>query len=163
VVSDETIRQWCATFGQAYTNRLRRRRARPGDTWHLDEVVIGINGTIHVLGRAVDQHGNVLDVLVQSRRHAVAATKFLRPLLTARRHVPRLLVTDTLAGCGRAHHVLMPAVEHRQSKYLNQSGRERASASSAISMRGNMTSHARTLRNRRESQRFSAGYVALHE
>ncbi len=118
-----------------------------------------IDGTIHFLGRAVDQHGNVLDVLVQSRRHALAAIKFFRRLLTGLRYVARVLVTDKLASYGPAHHVLMPAVEHRQSKYLNQSGRERASASSAISMRGNTTSHGRTLRNRRESQRFSAGYV----
>ena len=96
-----------------------------------------INGTIHFLWRAVDQHGNVLDVLVQSRRHAVAAIKFVRPLLTARRYVPRVLVTDKLASDGPAHRLLMPAVEHRQSKYQKQSGRERASASSASSMRGN--------------------------
>jgi putative transposase len=81
VVSDETIRQWCAKFGQVYANRLRRRRARPGDKWHLDEVFIRINGTIHYLWRAVDQHGNVLDVLVQSRRNALAAKKFFRRLL----------------------------------------------------------------------------------
>ena len=117
-----------------------------------------INDTIHYLWRAVDQHGNVLDVLVQSRRHAVAAINFFRRLLTLR-YVPRVLVTDKLASDGPAHRLLMPAVEHRQSKYQNQSGRERASASSAISMRGNMTSHGRTLRNRRESQRSSAGYV----
>jgi putative transposase len=78
-----------------------------------------INGTIHVLGRAVDQHGKLLDVLVQSRRNAVAAIKFVRPLLTARRYVPRLLVTDKLASDRPAHRVLMPSVEHRQSKYLN--------------------------------------------
>jgi len=64
VVSYETIRQWCAKFGQVYANRLRRRQARPGDKWHLDEVFILINGTMHYLWRAVDQHGNVLDILV---------------------------------------------------------------------------------------------------
>ena len=78
-----------------------------------------INGTIHYLRRAVDQHGNVLDVLVQSRRHAVAAINFFRRLLTGLRYVPRVLVTDKLVSYGPAHHVLMPAVEHRQSKYLN--------------------------------------------
>ena len=79
VVSYETIRQWCAKFGQVYAHRLRRRRARPGDKWHLDEVFIGINGTIHYLWRAVDQHGNVLDVRVLSRRNAVAAIEVLPP------------------------------------------------------------------------------------
>src|SRR6476620_4441969 len=65
VVSYETIRQWCAKFGQVYANRLRRRQARPGDKWHLDEVFIRIHGTIHYRWRAVDQHGNVLDIRVQ--------------------------------------------------------------------------------------------------
>jgi putative transposase len=59
VVSYETIRQWCAKFGQVYATRLRRRRARPGDKWHLDEVFIRINGTIHYRRRTVDQHGAI--------------------------------------------------------------------------------------------------------
>ena len=63
VVSYETIRRWCAKFGQAYANQLRRRRPRPGDKWHLDEVFVKINGITGYLWRAVDQHGNVLDVL----------------------------------------------------------------------------------------------------
>ena len=98
VVSYETIRAWCAKFGQVYANQLRRRRPRPGDKWHLDEVFIRINGTIHYLWRAVDQHGNVLDILVQSRRNAVAAKKFFRRLLKGLRYVPRVLVTDKLAS-----------------------------------------------------------------
>ena len=73
VVSYETIRRWCAKFGQAYANGLRRRGPRPGDRWHLDEVFVKINGIIHYLWRAVDQDGNVLDVLVQSRRNGEAA------------------------------------------------------------------------------------------
>jgi putative transposase len=55
-VSYETIRRWCAKFGQAYANQLRRRRPRPGDKWHLDEVFIRINGRLRYLWRAVDQH-----------------------------------------------------------------------------------------------------------
>ena len=78
-----------------------------------------ITGTIHYRWRAVDQHGNVLDDLVQSRRHALAATKFFR-LLKGLRYVPRVLVTDKLASYGPAHRVVMPSVEHRQSKYLNR-------------------------------------------
>ncbi len=57
VVSHETVRQWCAKFGQTYANGLRRRRPRPGDKWHLDEVFIKIGGKTHYLWRAVDQHG----------------------------------------------------------------------------------------------------------
>src|SRR5277367_1781364 len=97
-VSYETIRRWCAKFGQAYANQLRRRRPRPGDKWHLDEVFIRINGRLLYLWRAVDQHGNVLDVLVQSHRNAVAAKRFFRKLLKGLRYVPRVLVTDKLAS-----------------------------------------------------------------
>ena len=68
---------------------------------------------------AVDQHGNVLDVLVQSRRNAVAAKKFFRRLLKGLRYVPRVIVTDKLASYQVAHRELMPSVQHRRSKYLN--------------------------------------------
>ncbi len=81
VVSYETIRRWCDKFGQAYANRLRRRRARPGDKWFLDEVFVRINGVQHYLWHAVDQDGTVLDVLVQSRRNTKAAKQFFRNLL----------------------------------------------------------------------------------
>ena len=74
----ETIRSWCAGLEAAYANQLRRRRPRPGDKWHVDEVFVKINGITHYLWRAVDQHGNVLDILVQSRRNAKAAQRFFR-------------------------------------------------------------------------------------
>ena len=64
VASYETVRQWCLKFGQTYANELRRRRPRCGDKWHLDEVFLKINGKQHYLWRAVDQHGNVLDIRV---------------------------------------------------------------------------------------------------
>jgi DDE domain len=76
VVTYETIRSWCAKFGPDYAAQLRRWRPRPGDKWHLDEVFVKINGTTHYQWRAVDQHGDVLDILVQSRRNAVAAKRF---------------------------------------------------------------------------------------
>jgi putative transposase len=75
-VTYEAIRQWCLKFGQDYANRLRRQRPRPGDKWHMDEVFLTINGKRHYLWRAVDQDDNVLDILVQSRRHKKAAKKF---------------------------------------------------------------------------------------
>jgi len=68
VVTYETVRQWCLTFGQTYANEVRRRRPCCGDKWHMDEVYLKINGKTHYLWRAVDQDGNVLDILVQSRR-----------------------------------------------------------------------------------------------
>src|ERR671916_46892 len=119
VVTYETVRQWCRKFGQAFANGLRRRRPRPGDKWHLDEVFIKIRGKIHYLWRAVDQDGNVLDILVTSRRDATAAPKFFRKLLTRWQTVPRVLVTDKLASYGVARRGLMTGVEHRRSKYLN--------------------------------------------
>src|SRR6202047_2526742 len=73
VVSHETVRQWARKFGQTFANAIRRRLPRVGDKWHLDEVVIKIAGKTHWLWRAVDQHGVVLDVLVQRRRDAKAA------------------------------------------------------------------------------------------
>ena len=119
VVSYETIRRWCAKFGQSYANALRRRRARPGDKWYLDEVFIKINGTLHYLWRAVDQDGNVLDVLVQSRRNALAAKRFFRKLLKSLEYVPRVIVTDKLGSYQVAHRELLGSVEHRQSKNVN--------------------------------------------
>ena len=118
-VSYETIRAWCDRFGQQYANQLRRRGRRLGDKWHLDEVFVQINGAQRYLWRAVDQHGNVLDILVQSRRNAVAAKKFFRRLLKGLRYVPRVIVTDKLASYQVAHRELVPSVQHRRSKYLN--------------------------------------------
>ncbi len=80
-LSYETVRAWCLKFGQTYANGLRRHRPRPGDRWHLDEGSLKINGRIHYLWRAVDQDGDVLDILVQSRRNKAAAKKFFRKLL----------------------------------------------------------------------------------
>ena len=81
LVTYEAIRKWCRKFGQQYANQLRHRRPRPGDKWHLDEVVLTIHGERHYFWRAVDQDGNVLDILVQSRRNKKAAKRFFRKLL----------------------------------------------------------------------------------
>src|SRR5215212_4175649 len=118
-VTYATIRQWCRKFGQTYANELRRRRPRPGDKWHLDEVFITINGQQHYLWRAVDQDGTVLDILVQSRRNTAAAKKFFRKLLSGLQYVPRVLITDKLASYGAAKRAVLPRVEHRQHKRLN--------------------------------------------
>ena len=77
-VSYETVRRWCRTFGQTFADGVRRRRPRPGDKWHIDEMPLKINGRKHWLWRAVDQDGIVLDILVQPRRHQEAAEAFLR-------------------------------------------------------------------------------------
>jgi putative transposase len=119
VVTYETIRQWCLTFGQTYANELRRRRPRCGDKWHLDEVFLKINRKQHYLWRAVDQHGNVLDILVQSRRNTKAAKRFFRKLLKGLQYVPRVIITDKLRSYGAAKREILPGVEYRQHKGLN--------------------------------------------
>jgi putative transposase len=171
LVSYETIRVWCRTFGQTYANVLRRRRPRPGDRWHLDEVFIKIGGKTHYLWRAVDQDGVMLDVLVTSRRDATAATRFFRKLLRGSRSVPRVLVTDTLASYPVAHRRLIRGVEHRRSKYLNNRAenshqptrqRERAmkrftspgSAQRFLSAFSGISSHFRPRRHRLAAERY---------
>ncbi|MDK0524040.1 IS6 family transposase [Streptomyces sp. ML-6] len=119
IVSYETVRRWCAKFGQAYADGLRRRWPRPRDKWHLDEVFIKVNGERKYLWRAVDQDGNVLDILVQSRRDKAAARRFLRRLMKKTSAVPRVIVTDKLRSYGAAHREVMPSVEHRSHKGLN--------------------------------------------
>jgi putative transposase len=119
VVTSETVRQWCLKFGQTYANELRRRRPRCGDTWYLDEVYLKINGKTHSLWRAVDQDGNVLDILVQSRRNKKAAKRFFRKLLKGLHSVPRVIITDKLKSYGAAKREILPGVEHRQHKGLN--------------------------------------------
>ena len=119
IVSYEAIRKWCRKCGQQYANHLRRRRPRPGDKWHLDEVVITINKERHYLWWAVDQDGVVLDILVQRRRNKQAAKKFFRKLLKGCQYVPRVLITDKLKSYGAAKREILPGVEHRQHKYLN--------------------------------------------
>jgi putative transposase len=119
VLTHETVRQWCQKFGQTYANELRRRRPRTGDKWHLEEVFIRINGQQHYLWRAVDQDGNILDILVQSRRNTAAARKFFRKLLKGLQYVPRVVITDKLASYDAARREVLPSVEHRRHKGLN--------------------------------------------
>ena len=115
----ETVRQWCLKFGQSSANELRRRRPRCGDKWYMDEMVLTIRGQKHSLWRAVDQDGNVLDILVQSRRNKKAAKRFFRKLLKGLQDVPRVIITDKLKSYGAAKREILPGVEHRQHKRLN--------------------------------------------
>ena len=101
-VSYEAIRQWCLKFGQRYANKIRHRCGNLGDTWFLDEVFISINGLRHYLWRAVDQDGDVLDILVQKHRDKRAAKRFFRKLLKGMRYSPRVIVTDKLRSYGPA-------------------------------------------------------------
>jgi putative transposase len=119
LVTYEAIRKWCRKFGQSYANELRHRRPRPGDKWHLDEVFLNIHGERHYLWRAVDQDGHVLDILVLRRRDKKAAKTFFRKLLKGCQYVPRVIITDKLKSYEAAKRELLPGVEHRQHRYLN--------------------------------------------
>ena len=118
-VTYETIRQWCQTFGPAYARTLRRRRGRMGDTWYLDELFLKIQGRRQYLWRAVDEDGDVIDILVQSRRDRRAAARFFRKLLTGQGCEPRRLITDKLRSYSAAHRTVMPSVVHITDQYAN--------------------------------------------
>jgi putative transposase len=119
IVTYETIRQWCQKFGTEYARKLKRREGRLGDTWHLDELFATIRGQRHYLWRAVDQDGDVIDILVQSRRNRHAAGRFFRKLLKGQGSEPWRLVTDKLRSYGAAHRTIMPSVVHDTSQYAN--------------------------------------------
>src|SRR6266700_7127437 len=119
VVTSETVRQWCLKFGQSSAMELRRRRPRCGYKWYMYEMVLTIRGKKHSIWRAVDQDGNVLDILVQSRRNKKAAKRFFRKLLKGFQYVPRVIFTDKLKSYGEAKREILPGVEHRQHKWLN--------------------------------------------
>ena len=119
VVSYETIRRWGKKFGREYARRLRRKPPRPTDIWHLDEVVISIAGKNHWLWRAVDQDGYVLDEIVQTRRDTKAAKRLLIRLMKKQGMAPKRIITDKLPSYGAPKRQVMPRVEHRSHKGLN--------------------------------------------
>lgn len=120
-VTSEKVRQWCLKFGQMSANELRHRRPHCGDTWHMDEVFLTLFGKRHSLWRAVDQDGNVLDILVQSHRKKKAARSSFRTLLKGLQDMPRVIITDKLRSYDAAKREILPRVEHRQHKGLNPS------------------------------------------
>ena len=101
-VSYETVRCWALKFGQTYARKLRKTRPQPNDRWHLDEVFVSINGKRKYLWRAVDDEGEVLEILVQTRRNKRAAIKLIRKLLKKQGYVPNTIVTDKLPSYGAA-------------------------------------------------------------
>src|SRR5215204_387397 len=141
IVSHETVRQWALKFGQDFANRIRRRLPQASDKWRLDEVAIKIAGVQHWLWRAVDQNGMVLDVLVQSRRDKRAAKRLLRRLLKRQCRAPRVMVTDKLPSYGAAKREVVPSVEHRRHRGLNNRAEN---------------SHQPTRRRERQMKRFKS-------
>ena len=119
IVSYETVRQWCGKFGLDYARRLKRRQGRLGDTWFLDEVFVTINGQRQYLWRAVDQDGDLIDILVQPRRDGRAARRVFRKLQKGQRQEPVRLMTDKLGSDRVAHRDVMPLVPHDTTQYAN--------------------------------------------
>ncbi len=140
-VSYEAIRQWCMKFGPDYAAKLKRRRGPLGDTWHLDEVFVTIRGQRQYLWRAVDQDGDLIDILVPSRRNRRAAEKFFRKLLKGQGCEPMRVVTDKLRSYLAAHRRVMPSVPHDTTQYANNRAE---------------VSHQPTRRRERQMQRFNS-------
>ena len=118
-VSYETIRHWCDQFGRGYARRIRAGRGTLGDRWHLDEVLLKINGRLQYLWRAVDQDGTVLDILVQPKRDKVAAARYFRKLLGGLGYAPREVVTDQLASYTAPCAQWLPDARHIRNKGAN--------------------------------------------
>ena len=118
-VSYETIRRWGRKHGPGYVRRIRRKPPSTNDVWHLDEVAVRINGKRCWLWRAVDQDGFVLDEIVQNRRNTKAARRLLTRLMKKQGMAPKRIITDKLRSYGAAKRQIMPDVEHRSHKGLN--------------------------------------------
>ena len=145
VVSYETVRRWSKKFGPNYARRLKKRQGRLGDMWYLDEVFVTINGQRQYLWRAVDQDGDVIDILVQSRRNRRAAERFFRKLLKDQGKTPLRIVTDKLKSYGAALRTIMPSVNHDTERYANNRAE---------------VSHQPTRQRERQMRRFkSAGHA----
>ncbi|QRM35795.1 IS6 family transposase [Microvirga sp. VF16] len=124
-LSYETVRRWVLKFGPAFACNLRRRRSRPTDIWHLDEMVVSIQGRRMFLWRAVDSEGEILDALVQPKRDKAAAMRLMRRLLKKQGYAPSVLVTDKLASYGAARREL--GLSARHEKGLRKNNRAEAS------------------------------------
>jgi transposase-like protein len=118
-LSYETVRRWVLKFGPSIARGLRRRRPRPSNRWHLDEMVVRIGGRQMYLWRAVDHEGEVLDMLVQRRRDSQAALRLMRELLKKQGFAPKLLVTDKLRSYASAFRQLGLSCPHEQGLRRN--------------------------------------------
>lgn len=118
IVSREAVRLWVNRFGRHFADCIRRDRPRPNDKWHMDEVVITIRGKRYWLWRAIDATGDVLDILVQTRRNAKAAKRFFQRLV-AQFGEPRVVITDKLRSYIKPIKTQAPDADHRAHKGLN--------------------------------------------
>jgi transposase-like protein len=140
-VSYETVRRWVLKFGPVFARELRRRRPRPTSQWHLDEMAVKIAGAQFWLWRAVDDEGEVLDLLVQGRRNKAAAVKLMRKLLKKQGFAPEVLVTDKLGSYGAAKAEIGLSARHERGLRKNNRAEN---------------SHQPTRRRERKMQRFKS-------
>ena len=156
-VSYETIRCWTIKFGPLIARRLRKRRWPPSQHWHLDEVVCSIGGKRMYLWRAVDDEGEVLDVLVQRRRDTEAALKLLRRLLHNQPVEPQTITTDGLASYGAA-------LDQLDLRHLHRPGRLRENnriENSHLSIRRRERQQQR-FKSQASAQRFLTTHAAIY-
>ncbi|RYE13378.1 MAG: IS6 family transposase [Sphingobacteriaceae bacterium] len=119
-VTYETIRKWCKTWGPIYAQAIRKKRGSNfKDKWHIDEMRVKIKGEVYWLWRLIDGDGEEIEVLLQRRRNAKAAVRFLKKALKIIGAVPRIMITDKLRSYKKAHRVLLKSSEHRSHKRLN--------------------------------------------
>ena len=144
-VSYETIRRWVEKFGSQYAKRLRTTRPKPSSTWHINEVFLKIRGKQMYLWRAVDDEGEVLDILLQSKRDQRATIKFLRRAIKRAIAFPKVIVTDKWRPTGAAVRAIVPSASHLKGKRLNNRAEN---------------SHQPTRRRERKQQRFKSAKSA---
>ncbi len=118
-VSYESIRRWVARFGPQIAHRLRHHRPRPHSQWHLDEMFVSMDGKRMYLWRAIDQNGEILDLLVQAKRDKRAALKLMRKLMKKSGFAPRTIVTDKLRSYAAAFRDLGLTARHHQARWKN--------------------------------------------
>ena len=155
-ISYETARRWVLKFGPMIARNLRRRRPRPSARWHLDEMVVRIAGKRMYLWRAVDHEGEVLDMLVQRRRHKRAALRLMRKLLGKQGFAPKLLITDKLGSYGAAFRHLHLACSHEQG--LRKNNRAENSHQPVRRRERKM----RRFKSARSAQRFLSIHAAVY-
>ncbi len=155
-VSYESIRLWCNKFGPQYARRLKHRHQGYGDTFYIDEVFVKIRGQQKYLWRAVDQDGEVVDVLLQVRRDGAAAKRFFKCLLRNHGNEPRKIVTDKLKSYGVAHRELIPESIHDTSQYANNRA-ELSHQPTRVRERG-----MRRFKSIQQAQRFLSAHAAVY-
>jgi putative transposase len=155
-ISYETVRRWVLKFGPLIARKLRQRRSRPSDRWHLDEMVVRIAGRRMYLWRAVDHEGEILDMLVQRRRDKRAALRLMRKLLKKQGFAPKLLVTDKLRSYGAAFRHLQLTCPHEQGLR----GNNRAENSHQVVRRRERK--MQRFKSARSAQRFLSIHAAVH-